>query len=264
MGATAGRTTLQGEGLQHQDGHSLLYASSVPACEAYDPSFAYELAVIIRDGLHRMYGNDEDVFYYLTLYNENYPMPAIPDGVVDGVIEGLYRWREAPTEPTTRATVLFSGAAWGCADEASRELGDHWDVGLELWSATSYKRLREDALSAERWNRLHPSDPPRVPRVTELLEPAPGPIVAVTDFMKAVPDQVARWIPAPFLPLGTDGFGRSDARDALRRHFEIDPGHIVVAVLSMLASQGEVETDRIDKAIAHYGIDPDTIDPRLA
>ena len=263
LGATAGRTTLQGEGLQHQDGHSLLLASSVPTCEAYDPAFAYELAILIRDGLHRMYGNGEDIFYYLTLYNENYAMPAAPDGVADGVIEGLYRWREAPAEPATHATLLFSGAAWVCAEEAARELAECWGVALELWSATSYKRLREEALSVERWNRLHPGDAPRTPRVTQLLEDAAGPVVAVTDFMKAIPDQIARWVPGPFLPLGTDGFGRSDARPALRRHFEIDAGHIVVAVLSQLAAAGAIDPAGIAKAIAHYGIDPDSIDPRL-
>jgi pyruvate dehydrogenase E1 component len=263
MGATAGRTTLQGEGLQHQDGHSLLLASSVPTCEAYDPAFAYELAILIRDGLHRMYGNGEDIFYYLTLYNENYAMPPAPDGVADGVIEGLYRWRDAPPEPDTPATLLFSGAAWVCAEEAARELAERWGVALELWSATSYKRLREEALSVERWNRLHPAEPPRIPRVTQLLDDAAGPIVAVTDFMKAIPDQIARWVPGSFLPLGTDGFGRSDARPALRRHFEIDAGHIVVAVLSQLAAAAAVDAAEIAKAIAHYGIDPDSIDPRL-
>ncbi|MFA9565921.1 MAG: pyruvate dehydrogenase (acetyl-transferring), homodimeric type, partial [Acidimicrobiales bacterium] len=263
LGATAGRTTLQGEGLQHQDGHSLLLASSVPTCEAYDPAFAYELAILIRDGLHRMYGNGEDVFYYITLYNENYLMPAAPEGVADGVVEGLYRWRAAPPEPTTRATLLFSGAAWVCADEAARELAERWGVALELWSATSYKRLREDALSVERWNRLHPDAPPRTPRVTELLHEAPGPIVAVTDFMKAIPDQIARWVPRSFLPLGTDGFGRSDARPALRHHFEIDAGHIVVAVLSQLADDGQIDRADVVRAIEHYDIDPDSVDPRL-
>ena len=244
LGATAGRTTLQGEGLQHQDGHSLLLASSVPTCEAYDPAFAYELAILIRDGLHRMYGEGEDIFYYLTLYNENYAMPPAPDGVAEGVIEGLYRWREAPAEPATRATLLFSGAAWVCAEEAARELAERWGVALELWSATSYKRLREEALSVERWNRLHPGEAPRTPRVTQLLDDAAGPVVAVTDFMKAIPDQIARWVPGPFLPLGTDGFGRSDARPALRRHFEIDAGHIVVAVLSQLAAAGAIDRRR--------------------
>ena len=263
LGATAGRTTLQGEGLQHQDGHSLLLASSVPSCEVYDPAFAYELAILIRDGLHRMYGDGEDVFYYLTLYNENYAMPPAPEGAVEGVIEGLYRWRDAPSEPATRATLLFSGAAWVCAEEATRELAERWGVALELWSATSYKRLREEALSVERWNRLHPTEAPRTPRVTQLLADAAGPIVAVTDFMKAIPDQIARWVPGSFLPLGTDGFGRSDARPALRRHFEIDAGHIVVAVLTQLAADGAVDASEIGKAIAHYGIDSDSVDPRV-
>src|SRR5438067_2338105 len=195
LGATAGRTTLPGEGLQHCDGQSLVLASTVPNVQAYDPACAYEVAEIVRDGLRRMYGDaPEDVFYYLTLYNETYPMPAVPAGVEDGIVRGLYRFAEAPDgELGRRATILFSGTAQGAAREAQRLLAEHHDVGAELWSATSYKALREDALSAERWNRLHPTEPPRAPYVTEALGQADGPFVAVTDFVKAVPDQVARW-----------------------------------------------------------------------
>ena len=224
LGATAGRTTLLGEGLQHQDGHSLLLASVNPVAEAYDPAFAYEVATIVRHGLRRMWLDNEDVIYYLTLYNENQVMPPMPDDVAKGVIEGLYRWESAPDGPKHRATILFSGSANLAAREAQRELLEHYDVAAELWSATSYKRLREQALTTERWNRLHPDQAGRTPRVTELLDDGDGPIVAVTDFMKAVPDQIARWIPAGrrFVPLGTDGFGRSDTREALRRHFETD------------------------------------------
>ncbi len=263
LGATAGRTTLLGEGLQHQDGHSLVLASTVPVCEAYDPAFAYEMGAIVRHGLRRMYGPDpEDVFYYLTLYNENYVMPAMADGVEEGVIEGLYRWAPAPEGPRTRATVLFSGTAQGAARLAQDELAEHFGVGVELWSATSYKRLREQALSTERWNRLHPTEPARTPRVTELLADAAGPVVAVTDFMKAVPDQIARWVPAPFTPLGTDGFGRSDTREALRRFFETDGPHVVVAVLSTLAAAGEVKPEVVVDAMARYDLDPDLADPR--
>ncbi len=275
LGATAGRTTLLGEGLQHQDGHSLVLASTVPPVQAYDPAFAYEVAVIVREGLRRMYGprvrgapgEDPDVFYYLTLYNENYPMPAIDPEAVErvekGVMQGLYRWAEAADGPAKRATVLFSGSAQGAARKAAEELREHYDVGVELWSATSYKALREDALAGERWNRLHPGEEGRVPLVRRLLEDAPGPIVAVTDFMKIVPEQIARFLPdRPFVPLGTDGMGRSDTREALRRHFEVDAGHVVVAVLTGLAELGEVKSENVADAIARYGIDTDAPDPQ--
>jgi pyruvate dehydrogenase E1 component len=261
MGATAGRTTLPGEGLQHQDGHSLVLASTVPVCQAYDPAFAYEVAAVVKHGIRRMYGsNPEDVFYYLTLYNENYPMPAMPDrpGIEEGIIQGLYQWSAAPDGPSKRATVLFSGSAHGAARQAATELAEHYDVGIELWSATSYKALREEALEVERWNRLHPGQPARIPLVTRLLEGSQGPIVAVTDYMKVVPDQVSRFVAGrPFIPLGTDGFGRSDTREALRRLFEVDAAHVVVAVLSGLAEVGEVKPEVVADAIARYGIDPD-------
>jgi pyruvate dehydrogenase E1 component len=265
LGATAGRTTLLGEGLQHQDGHSLLLASVNPAAEAYDPAFAYEVATIVRDGLRRMWQDNEDVLYYLTLYNENQVMPAMPEDVDQGVIEGLYRWAGAPDGPTRPATILFSGSANLAAREAQAQLAEHYDVGAELFSATSYKRLREQALSVERWNRLHADQPARVPRVTELLA-GDGPIIAVTDFMKAVPDQVSRWVPPgrSFTPLGTDGFGRSDTREALRRHFETDAPHVVVATLAALAAAGEVKPEVVRDALDRYQLDPDRIDPRLA
>ncbi len=271
LGATAGRTTLLGEGLQHQDGHSLLLASTVPPVQAYDPAFAYEVAVIIRDGLRRMYGDTpEDIFYYLTLYNENYPMPALPaeadsNGITQGILQGLYRWQAAPAGPSKRATLLFSGSAQGAARAAVIELAERYDVAVELWSATSYKALRDEAIGVERWNRLHPTDAPRVPLVGRLLADAAGPVVAVSDFMKIVPEQVARFLPGHhFVPLGTDGFGRSDTREALRRHFEIDMPHVVVGVLSALAAQGEVKHETVAEAIARYGIDADAVNPALA
>ncbi len=271
LGATAGRTTLLGEGLQHQDGHSLVLSSTVPPCQAYDPAFAYEVAAIVQAGLQRMFGpespeNERDVFYYLTLYNENYLMPPMPEGDVvemtKAIVEGLYRWQDAPDGPSHRATILFSGSAQGAAREAASELAEHFDVGVELWSATSYKRLREDALAAERWNRLHPDQPARQSRVAELLAESSGPIVAVTDFMRCVPDQIARFLPGrAFLPLGTDGMGRSDTREALRRFFEIDTGHVVAATLAALASQGEVKPEVVIDAMTRYDIDPEAIDP---
>ncbi len=265
MGATAGRTTLMGEGLQHDDGHSLVLASTVPNLQAYDPAFAYELAVILRDGLRRMYGEQpEDIFYYVTLYNENYPMPPMPDGVEEGIRRGLYRFAPAPDGPRRRATIVFSGTAQGAAREAQQLLAEHHDVAAELWSATSYKALREDALSVERWNRLHPTEEARTPYVTSALLEAEGPILAVTDFMKVVPDQVSRWVPGRFTPLGTDGFGRSDTRANLRKHFETDAANVVVGVLDGLARSGDGKAEEVADAIGRYGIDPEAIDPRIA
>jgi pyruvate dehydrogenase E1 component len=265
LGATAGRTTLTGEGLQHCDGHSHVLASTVPTCRAYDPAFAYEVAVIIRDGIERMYGETpEDIFYYITLYNETYTMPPMPEGVDDGIVRGLYRFRPAAGERKHRSQILASGTAMLAALEAQRLLFEEHDVAADVWSATSYKMLREDALTIERWNRLHPTDAPKVPYVTECLGDADGPIVAVTDFMKVIPDQIARFVPQPFLPLGTDGYGFSDTRAALRRHFEVDAPHIVVAVLEGLARTGDVKAEAVAEAIRRYDLDPDRADPRTA
>ncbi|HEU5302340.1 MAG TPA: pyruvate dehydrogenase (acetyl-transferring), homodimeric type [Acidimicrobiia bacterium] len=268
LGATAGRTTLAGEGLQHCDGQSQVLASTVPNCRAYDPAFAYEVAVLVRDGIARMYGDDpEDVFYYLTLYNENYPMPAMPDAalegvdVEDGIIRGLYRYQVGPPA-THRAQILASGTAMRAALDAQTVLAEEFDVSADVWSATSYKLLREDALSVERWNRLHPTEAPRVSYVAERLAVTEGPVVAVTDFMKSVPDQIARFVPAPFVPLGTDGYGFSDTRLALRRHFEVDAAHVVVATLDSLARTGDLKAEVVDGAIRRFDIDSERPDPR--
>ena len=271
MAATAGRTTLLGEGLQHQDGHSLVLASTVPACQAYDPAFAYEVSAIIKHGLQRMYGGgagpngdtDPDVFYYLTLYNENYVMPARPSHVTDlDIVQGLYKWADAPQGTSKRVTLLFSGSAQGAARAAAAELAEHWDVGAELWSATSYKTLREDALAAERWNRLNPPQVARTPLVTELMADTPGPIVAVSDFMKIVPEQIARFVPGrTFVPLGTDGMGRSDTREALRSFFETDMPNIVLAVIASLEKDGKMPSSAIGEVITKYGLDPLRVDP---
>jgi pyruvate dehydrogenase E1 component len=271
LGATAGRTTLLGEGLQHQDGHSHLLASTIPTCRAYDPSFAYETAVIIRDGLERMYPNGdaaagEDVFYYLTLYNENYPMPPLTPGIESAIIEGLYLFADAPppADPAAAgptASVLFSGTMWSVAVQARAELAEHYGVRAELWSAPSYQQLRADALGVERWNRLHPASLPRVPIVTQRLATTNGPVVAVSDYLRAVPDQIARWVPRHFTSLGTDGFGRSDTREVLRYFFEVDAPSIVVAVLSGLAAEGTMSPAAVTDAIARYGIDPDRAAP---
>ena len=267
LGATAGRTTLMGEGLQHQDGHSLIQASTVPACRAYDPAFAYELAAIVSEGLETMYppegaAHGEDVYYYITVYNENYSMPARADHVSNtDITSGLYKWDDAPDGPTHKATILFSGPIHAAAIAAQAELAENYDVAAELWSATSYKKLREDALDAERWSRLHPTAARRVPPVTEKLLGSEGPIVAVSDFMMIVPDQIARWAPRRFTPLGTDGFGRSDTREALRRFFEIDMPHVVVAVLDGLSQDGEIKASVVADAISRYGLDTERANP---
>jgi pyruvate dehydrogenase E1 component len=264
LGATAGRTTLNGEGLQHEDGHSLLLAATNPACLVYDPAFAYETALIVKDGLSRMIDGGEDVFYYLTLYNENFPMPEMPEGVEEAIVKGLYLFRKAPNDTKHKAQLLGSGSIMQQALRAQELLAEDYDVSADVWSATSYQQLRVEGLETERWNRLHPEEARRQAFVTRSLEAAEGPIVAVSDFMKAVPDQIARWVPAPFVPLGTDGFGRSDDRPALRRHFEIDPEHIAVATLAALAEFGDLKPEVVSDAIKRFQIDPDRISPLFA
>ena len=261
IGATAGRTTLMGEGLQHQDGHSLLLSSAIPVCRSYDPAFAYEMGVIIEDGIRRMYGDGEDVFYYLTAYNENYVQPPKPEGVEAGIIEGMYRFADAPEGDGPKATILFSGTAHTAAREARDILAGRYGVRTELWSVTSYQALREEALEADRWNRLHPTEAPRAPVVTQRLALTEGPIVAVSDFMRAVADQVSRWVPRSYHSLGTDGFGRSDTREALRSFFETDTPNVVVATLSALADQGSIGSEVVERAIMDFGIDRDAPAP---
>ncbi len=268
MGATAGRTTLMGEGLQHQDGHSHLLASAVPSVVAYDPAFAYELGAIIEDGLARMYpdsgvADGEDLIYYVTIYNENYEMPPRPDHVSnEDVTSGLYLWDYAPEGPEHAATILFSGTSNGAARAARDVLAADYGVAVDLWSATSYKRLREEAMAAERWNRLNPTSEARIPEVTRKLA-GDGPVIALSDFVQLIPDQVERWVPRPYLSLGTDGFGRSDTRDALRAFFEVDEGHVVAAVLFALAQEGTIDTSVVAEAIERYQLDTDAIAPWL-
>ncbi|MGH9006443.1 MAG: pyruvate dehydrogenase (acetyl-transferring), homodimeric type [Acidimicrobiales bacterium] len=266
-GCTAGRTTLQGEGLQHDDGHSPLIASTNPAARVYDPAFAYELAIVVEEAVAKTIGPDpEDRFFYITLYNEAYPMPALPEGA-DGdaikaaVLRGLYRFRPRDESLGRRASICFSGPMWQAADEARALLAEHWGVGCDTWSVTSWASLRQDGLAVERRNRLHPAEPAAHPYVTTALGTDGGPVIAVTDYMRAVPDQVARWVGRPFVSLGTDGFGRSDARPALRRYFEVDAGHVVVAVLSSLARDGRASVDEVNDAITRFGIDPDAAEP---
>ncbi|MEW5877488.1 MAG: pyruvate dehydrogenase (acetyl-transferring), homodimeric type [Acidobacteriota bacterium] len=255
LGATAGRTTLQGEGLQHCDGHSHVLFSVMPNVRAYDPAFAYELAVIIREGLEAMVHRQEDCFYYLTLYNENYPQPPMPAGAEEGIRKGMYLFRSAPEGLPVRVQLLGSGPILREVLRAQELLAERFGVGAEVWSVTSYQQLRQEALECERWNRLHPDQQPRVPYVAQALEGHPGPIVAATDYITAVPDMVARFVGRPMVPLGTDGYGLSDTRQALRRHFQVDAEHVAYAALWQLAQQGFVEPQVLTQASASLGIE---------
>ncbi|MBF6606226.1 MAG: pyruvate dehydrogenase (acetyl-transferring), homodimeric type [Chloroflexi bacterium] len=262
MGATAGRTTLHGEGLQHDDGHSHLLAANIPNVRPYDPAYAFEVAAIVRDGIERMYGRSEDVFYYITLYNENYPMPPRPADVGDGIVRGLYRLREAPDlRRAAKVRLVGSGSILQQVIAAQALLADRFGVAAEVYSAPSFPLLRRDALEAERWNRLHPQETPRVPHVTRMLGPDGGPIVAATDWITALPDLVSRWLPSSYTSLGTDGFGRSDTREALRSYFEIDPPHIAAAALAALARCGSLPASAVTAAIRDLGLDPDRDSP---
>ena len=264
VGATSGRTTLAGEGLQHQDGHSHLLAYVVPNLVTYDPAFAYELAVIIRDGMHRMYSQQQDLFYYLTVANENYAMPPIPEtsGVKQGILKGMYRFKSSD-KPNARyhAQLFGSGAILNEVLKAQEILEDRYDVAADVWSVTSYKELRRDGLEAERWNMLHPTETPRVPYVSQCLAEAPGVLVAASDYVKALPDSIARWCPRPLLSLGTDGFGRSDSRRALRDFFEIDARYVTLAALTSLARDGELAFDDVEEAMHDLEIDPAKANP---
>ena len=257
LGATAGRTTLNGEGLQHEDGHSHLIASTIPNLLAYDPAFAYEIAVIIQDGIRRMYEAGENIFYYLTLHNENYAMPAMPAGVEAGILNGLYRFQPGPAGKKHKAHLFGSGALIRSALKAQEILAERYDVSADVWSATSYKRLRNEALAAQRWNRLHPTAPPRQSYLEQTLAGEKGVFVAVSDYMKIVPEQIAQWVPGGLTVLGTDGFGRSDTRESLRRYFEVDAESVVIATL------GRFDKKLAAQAIKDLGVDPEKSYPKI-
>jgi pyruvate dehydrogenase E1 component len=267
MGGIAGRTTLAGEGLQHQDGHSHLLAATVPNLLAYDPAYAYELAIIIQDGMRRMLQEQQSIFYYVTMYNETYLQPPMPAGVAEGILKGLYLLRTIQSngkDKKARPQLLGSGPILREVLQAQQILADDFGVGTDVWSVTSYKELRSDALAAERWNMLHPQQKPRGSHLQECLGQAEGPVVAASDYLRLVPEQIARWLPGRYSVLGTDGFGRSDTRQALRRHFEVDAGHIAFATLSTLYKLGRIELTALKKAIKDLDIDPDQADPILA
>ena len=264
LGATAGRTTLNGEGLQHEDGHSLLLASTIPTLLTYDPAFAYEVAVIVADGMRRMFANNEDIFYYLTLYNENYTMPPMPPGVEDGILKGLYRFKAGVEGKKLKAHIFGSGPIINQALRAQQILAERYGVSADVWSATNYKELRSDALNCQRWNMLHPTETPKKSYLEKLLEKEQGVFVAVSDFMRLVPDQIAPWVPGGLTTLGTDGFGRSDTRAHLRRFFEIDAESTVIATLHALAKKGKIEKTVVAQAIKDLNVNPEKIFPQLA
>ena len=264
MGATAGRTTLNGEGLQHEDGQSHILATTVPNVLAYDPAFAYEMALIVREGLRRMYEKQEDIFYYITLYNENIVHPSMPEGAENGIVKGLYRFRPAPVTGRHRVQLFGSGSIMLAVGQAQELLAERFDIAADVWSAPSYQQLRNEALSVDRWNRLHPEETPRKPYVVQALEGVPGPIVAATDYLKAVPDLIRPWITQRFISLGTDGFGRSDTREALRRFFEVDAESIAAAALYALSQEGKIPPSEVSRAIKDLGIDPEKPDPLFA
>ncbi|MCK5829690.1 MAG: pyruvate dehydrogenase (acetyl-transferring), homodimeric type [Methylococcales bacterium] len=263
LGATAGRTTLNGEGLQHEDGHSQVFAATVPNCVSYDPTYAYEVAVIIQDGMRRMYVEQENVFYYVTVMNENYEQPALPNGTEEDILKGMYLFQKGSDNDSSRVQLLGSGTIFLEAVAAAQLLKDDWNVEADLWSCPSFNELARDGQSCERWNRLHPTETSKVAHVAKCLGNTKGPVIASTDYVRAFAEQIRGYISAPYTVLGTDGFGRSDTRENLRSFFEVNRYHIVLAALKGLADNNEFEAAKIDVAIAKYNINPDITAPWL-
>jgi pyruvate dehydrogenase E1 component len=264
IGATSGRTTLNGEGLQHQDGHSHIMSSTIPNCVSYDPTYAYEMAVIIQDGLHRMYEKQENKFYYITAMNENYTHPEMPVGVEEGIIKGIYRLKESKEKNKLSVQLMGSGTILREVEAASLLLNDDWGISADVWSITSANELRRDGLACQRWNLLHPEDEPRIPYLTSQFEGLDGPFIAATDYMKLYSDQLRPFIPGDYVVLGTDGFGRSDTRAKLRHFFEVNRYFIVIAALSSLVSQGKLKSNKVTEALKKYSISPDKVDPAIS
>jgi len=263
LGATAGRTTLSGEGLQHQDGQSLVLATTVPTCASYDPAFVYEIAVIVQDGLRRMYQEKEDLFFYITLYNENYGMPQMPEDCREGILRGIYKYKSA-SGGKAMVQLFGSGPILNESVHAQEILAKKYGVPADVWSLTSYNQLRRDALATERWNRMHPSEPEKRPYILTALDGAKGPIIAATDYMKIIPDQLAPWLGSRLLSLGTDGFGRSGNRESLRRHFEVNANSIVAVALSRLARERKFDSGRVQKAFEELRLNTEDVDPAVA
>ena len=261
MGGTAGRTTLNGEGLQHEDGHSHVLASTIPNCVSYDPTFAYEVVVIVRDGMRRMYQEQEDVYYYITVMNENYTHPALPEGAEEGIIKGMYLLREGDKSKGPRVQLMGSGTILREVIAAADLLKNDWGVNADIWSCTSFNELRRDGIEADRWNMLHPTQPPRKSHVEQCLEGREGPAIAATDYMRAYADQLRAFLPKRLRVLGTDGFGRSDYRVKLREFFEVNRYYVTVAALKALADEGTVPATKAEEAIAKYGINAEKPNP---
>jgi pyruvate dehydrogenase E1 component len=265
MGGTSGRTTLNGEGLQHEDGHSHVLALPVPTCQSYDPAFAYELAVIIEDGIKRMYADREDVFYYLTVMNEQYEHPPMPEGSKGGILKGMYVCKPtSKPKAKLRAQLFGSGTILTEAIKAQQILEEQYNVGADVWSVTSYVNLYREGHACERWNRLHPGDKPKVPYVTQATTEAPGVFVAASDYLKVLPDAIDQWLPKKLHALGTDGFGRSDSRAALRDFFEVDARFIVLSTLHALQQEKQIEPGVVAKAIKDLGINPEKPNPAIS
>ncbi|HEX5482397.1 MAG TPA: pyruvate dehydrogenase (acetyl-transferring), homodimeric type [Terriglobia bacterium] len=265
VGGTSGRTTLAGEGLQHQDGNSHLYSYAIPNLVAYDPAYAYEIAVIIQEGIRRMYEEQESVFYYLTVMNENYAMPAMPEGAKDGILKGMYRLKPSSMENAKlHAQLLGSGAILNEALKAQKMLEEQYGVAADVWSVTSYKELYRDGHAVERWNALNPGEAPRTPYVTQCLADAPGVVVAASDYVKTLPDSISRWVPRPLVSLGTDGFGRSEGRKALRDFFEVDARFITLNTLAALSREKKVKPEVVKKAMKEMGISPEKPEPSIS
>src|SRR5690606_1415443 len=256
IGGTAGRTTLAGEGLQHQDGHSHLLFSVVPNCVAYDPTYGYEIAVIVREGLRRMIEEQESIFYYITVMNENYPHPPMPEGVEEGILKGMYLLKEG-RKGQPRVQLMGSGTILREVLAAAELLEQDFGIASDVWSVTSFNQLRREALEVTRWNRLHPASEPRRSHVEQGLAERDGPFVAATDYMKAVADQIREWVPGRYIALGTDGYGRSDTREALRRFFEVDRTYVALNAIAVLAEDGVVDKGLVTEAMQKYSIDPE-------
>jgi pyruvate dehydrogenase E1 component len=264
LGGTAGRTTLAGEGLQHQDGNSHVYSLCYPNCLSYDPAYAYELAVIIQDGIKRMYHDQESIFYYLTVMNEQYAMPEMPANSREGILKGMYRFKAAPDSNAKLRAQLFGSGAILNEVVAAQEILQKYGVAADVWSVTSYGELYRDGHACERWNMLHPTATPRVPYVTQCLKDVPGVFVAASDNCKVLADSIDRWMPRRIRALGTDGFGRSEDRAALREFFEVDARFVAVATLSELLKEGQIDAAVVQKAIKDLGINPDKPNPAVA
>jgi pyruvate dehydrogenase E1 component len=263
MGGTAGRTTLAGAGLQHQDGHSHLMAATIPNCIAYDPTFSYEVAVILHDGLKRMYVEQQNIYYYITVMNENYTHPDKPDGVEEGILKGMYLFQEGGggKKKKQRVQLLGSGTILREVIAGAALLEEDFGVSADVWSCTSFNELSRNGIDVERWNMLHPTDDPKVSYVTQCLSGQTGPVIAATDYMRAFPEQIRPFVPARYVTLGTDGFGRSDTRAQLRKFFEVNRYYVVVAALKALADEGTVPASKVAEAIEKYGIDPEKPNP---